>query len=143
MVADPVVQRIFDAWRELGRPGVFEINDDFEHFPLSLPEYAFYALPRIRRLIADLAGSAAHADEAVELAALLAHWAQRRRARVWGLPELRLVASAHLAEAFESCGLPPPARAGGLVLRRRLYAADGSGRAAARPASAAAGRSHP
>jgi hypothetical protein len=164
MVADLVIERIFDARRRLGRPSVFEINDDFQHFPRTLPGRDFYALPRTQRLIAGLAasadllqfsshglrqayghlnprqvvfvnhlgelpalpavapregtdvvlgwaGSAGHADDAIELASLLTHWAQRRRARGWALPRLRLMAAPQVVSAFEGCGLDVEARA--------------------------------
>ena len=57
MVAEPVIARLVQARNAAGRPTAYEISDDFEHFPSSLPGHAFYSLPQTRRVIAELAAA--------------------------------------------------------------------------------------
>lgn len=58
MVAEPAIGRLIQARRATGRPTVYEISDDFEHFPSSLPGHAFYSLPQTRSLIQEFAREA-------------------------------------------------------------------------------------
>ena len=57
MVAEPVIARLVQARAQAGRPTAYEISDDFEHFPRSVPGHAFYSLPQTRRVIAELAAA--------------------------------------------------------------------------------------
>lgn len=58
MVADPVVGEVMVRRRGLGRPTVYEISDDFRHFPKTVQGHAFYSNPEVQRSIEALAQSA-------------------------------------------------------------------------------------
>lgn len=58
MVADPVIAQLMEQRRLRGLPTVYEISDDFRHFPASLPGHGFYARAEVQALIEKLAGMA-------------------------------------------------------------------------------------
>jgi len=58
MVVDQELLRIIQQRNRSGRISIYEISDDFEDFPSTLPSYPFYKRKDIQQLIRELASAA-------------------------------------------------------------------------------------